>query len=68
MEYFYFALPFVVGMMVVAFMIGVQAGRKLGGNWSSGIALGTLLAIMPPSVAYVAVRVAIPYCLWVGSR
>jgi len=32
LEYFYFVLPFLVVMMVVAFMIGIQAGRKLGGN------------------------------------
>jgi hypothetical protein len=63
MEYFYFVLPFVVVMMVVVLMIGIQAGRKLGGNWSSGIALGTLLAILPPSVAFVVARITFHFSL-----
>jgi len=41
--------------MVVHLAIGIQIGRKLGGNWSSGIALATLFAIVPPSVFLVVV-------------
>src|SRR5262249_52595742 len=37
----------------------------LGGNWSGGIALGTIFAILPPSLLFVFIKFAV-YWLWPG--
>ncbi|OAI47666.1 hypothetical protein AYO44_09210 [Planctomycetaceae bacterium SCGC AG-212-F19] len=59
MELYYFLMPLVIVVMVSGCLIGARAGRKLGGNWSSGVALAMLFAILPPSLLFVLIHVAV---------
>lgn len=67
MELYYFVMPLVIAAMMSGWLIGAQAGRRLGGNWSSGVALGMLFAILPPSLLFVFIQVAV-YWLRTGYR
>lgn len=51
--YLWFILPLVVALMFFGLIIGIPAGRKIGGTWPAGIALGMLLAILPALLLFI---------------